>query len=333
MGKIIAFGEVMMRLEVERYKKLEQVNTLEYSFSGTGVNVLASLEKFGCDTLLLTKLPSNRLGDAAVAYINRLGINTSAIARGGEYIGMYFLEHGFHPRPSTVCYSNREESSFCTSSIEDYEVFQDASHIHFCGISLAISPKIREITITLAEKAKKEGLTASFDCNFRPKLWKEEKDVIKRAYEQMLEISDICFMTEKDAIHTLGLETEEKKKKKQIEHLLRIVARKYDIPIIAGTVRQHVASNEQTLQGFIVKEDNVVYSRNYPLTVYDRIGGGDGFASGILYGYFHRFDLKKMVEFATAAGVLAHTIAGDSPLSTAKDVWRLVNDLHDELER
>lgn len=143
MKEIIkAYGEVMMRLEVPNYLKLEQSQSLNVSFTGTGMNVLSALSKYGHRTSLITKLPENSLGDAAIASIRSRGVATSDIVRGGEYLGMYFLENGYSVRPSKVTYSNRETSSFCTASLSDFDlktILQDTKMIHFCGITLAIS--------------------------------------------------------------------------------------------------------------------------------------------------------------------------------------------------
>src|SRR5690625_4596137 len=186
-AKIKAFGEVMMRLDVPNHLKLEQTQHLRVSYSGTGVNILSALSRFGHDTSLITKLPTNSLGDAAIANIRSLGVSTKDIVRGGDYMGMYFLEQGFHVRPTKVTYSNRQESSFSTSTVEDYPIASILEHtnmIHFCGISLAISDQTREMTLEIARQAKQLGVTIIFDCNFRPKLWNDEYALARHYYQE-----------------------------------------------------------------------------------------------------------------------------------------------------
>src|SRR5699024_9439412 len=168
------------------------------------------------------------------------GIDTDEVIRQGEYIGSYILEKGFSVRPTNVTYSNRQESSFCTSSISDFlvtEILEDAEMIHFCGIMLAVSEKSRTLALDLAKAAFESGVTVVFDCNYRPKLWRQAKVEAKAFYEEMLSYTNICFMTEKDAQYILGFSTIESTVKGQIEDLLPQVANEFGISVIAGTIR------------------------------------------------------------------------------------------------
>ena len=324
--KVKAFGEVMMRLEVPNHLKLEQSSILHVSYTGTGVNVLSALSKYGNKTSLITKLPHNSLGDAAIAYIRSLGVSTTDVVRGGDYLGKYFLENGFSVRPTKVTYSNRRESSFCTASLEDYDleaILQDTKLIHFCGITLAMSEQVRKIALKIAKKAKQRGITIVFDCNYRPKLWEHQNDRAKEFYEAMLQLTDICFMTEKDATLLLEIETEKIDQQEQMEHVLSKAAEKFHIHMIAGTIRKNESEN-QLIQGFIHHLSSFVYSREYTFKTLDRIGAGDGFASGIIHGFIHSFSMEETIEFATASGVLAHTTYGDAPVCSRDEVWSLV---------
>lgn len=321
---IYAFGEVMMRLEAPHFQKLQQASELLVSYSGTGVNILSGLSHFGHRTALVTKLPTNSIGIAALAHLQSLGIETSHIVRGGDTLGLYFLERGFGGRASAVTYTDRSNSSFCTSECEEYDFanLQKSSVIHFCGISLAVSSHTRQLTLAVAKKAKAQGLTISFDCNYRPKLWGDDSTHAKSSYEEMLHLADICFMTEKDARFILELPTTQTEKEKQIEDLLPQVADAYKIQTIAGTIRDTTSISAQTLKGFIVREGTVTYSHVHNLHVLDRIGGGDGFVSGILHGLHTKVEPNNLIDFATAAGVLAHTTVGDSPVSSLADIKR-----------
>lgn len=333
--KITAFGEVMMRLAAPSHLLLQQTNSLNVTYTGTGVNILSGLSKYGYHTSLITRLPMNSIGDAAIAHIRSLGIGTNDIHRGGKYIGIYFLEEGFDARPSKVTYSNRIESSFCTSHIADYnldEIFKNTKIIHFCGITLAISAQTRKLALHVAETAKAHGITVVFDCNYRPKLWNYRYDEARTWYDRMLSYVDICLMTEKDAEYVLGMKTDETRLKDKRKDLLQRAAEKHNISLIAGTLRSGDSENE-TMQGFICHQSEMTYSRQYSFKVLDRIGAGDGFASGIIYGYDQQYSSEDIVEFATAAGVLAHTIYGDSPISTVDDVWALVHDRDKDIKR
>ena len=198
--KIAAFGEVMMRLQVPGYELLSQANTLHYSFSGTGVNVAAALSHLGHEGLLISTLPENSVGDAALSYIQKLGVQTSLVSRGGKYVGMYFLENGFGARASRVTYSNRLESSFNTACEEMYqfeEIAKEIDIVHF-AITLAMNDTVRHHMKSLAKAVKENGGTVVFDCNYRPSLWgKDGYEQAKPHYEEMLGLADIVMMNEK----------------------------------------------------------------------------------------------------------------------------------------
>ncbi len=333
-AKILAFGEVMMRLEAPNYRTVAQTRSLDFAFSGTSVNVLSGLSHLGYQTELMTTLPDNSLGYAAASYIRSLGVGTSAVSFDGDYIGMYVLEKGFGTRISEVTYSNRSESAFCQSLESHYsiEYLRSGTHIHFCGISLAINEQIREVTLHVAEKAKALGLTLSFDCNFRPKLWKGGYEEARPVYERMLALADYVSMTEKDAMSILGMETGATQRKDQVEALLPKVAQTYSIAAIAGTLRETNAS-APTIQGFLVQEGRVDFSTEHSVAILDRIGSGDGFFSGFLAAMYEGKSSKDIIEWATAAGVLAHTTYGDSPITTRSAIEKCRQNQQVDVER
>lgn len=334
--KIVAFGEVMMRLSVPEYLKLEQAKTLEVSYAGTGVNVLSALSKFDNDVAMITRLPTNSVGAAASAYLASLNISKKYLTRGGDYLGKYFLETGFDVRPTKVTYTNREESSFCTSQIEDYDfdaIFKEVDIVHFCGITLAISEQTRNLVLHAAEKAVENNVKVAFDFNYRPKLWGGTYENARPYYEKMLSFANICFMTERDAECLLGLSTNKTERVEKIEALLPKVASDYDVELIAGTVRNILTANENTIQGFVCFDGKLNYSQTYTFKILDRIGGGDGYASGIIHAYAHAYPIPEMVEFAAASGVLAHTTVGDAPISSIEDIKSFLTGSQGEIER
>ncbi len=336
--KVLAFGEVMMRCSVPNKKKLFQSNTLEYMFSGTGLNVMGQLKKFGLETELITKLPENSLGEAAISHIESLGIKTDKISRGGEFIGIYFLEEGFGKRPSVVTYTDRRGSSFCKSRIKDYdfdEILKDVKMLHLCGISLAMNENVREIMVALAKKAREMGILVVFDCNYREKLWKKRYEDAIPNYKKIIEYSDIVFASEKDISNIFGIKSE--KENVSIEEILKDLipefANKYNLKLVAGTIRDNKTLNNQTLKGFAYKNNEIFFSEYNELEIYDRIGGGDAYTSGILYKYLKNSDLKEMVNFAVASAVLGHTTYGDTPISTLSEVEELLSGDFKEVKR
>lgn len=327
--KVLAFGEVMMRLMVMGKKTLIQGNNLEYMFTGTGVNILGALGKMGHETRLLTKLSDDSIGESAKSQIMSLGIDTGCIPFERGYTGMYFLEEGFGLRSSKVTYSNRRESTFSQSGIEDYDIekaLEGVDLVHLCGISLAMNPRLREVVYALGRKAKERNIKVVFDFNYRPALWNSVEEA-KGHYENILEVSDIVFATERDAAEILGM------KKSGDEGLLTEMVRKYDLDFIGGTIRKKESLESQTLKGFVVDSEKTYYSKEYKFQVYDRIGGGDGFAAGLIHSYLSNHSHEKTAEFATVSGVLAHTNYGDTPISTVEDIEELLEGRFQEIKR
>ncbi|WP_129690970.1 sugar kinase [Gottfriedia acidiceleris] len=334
--QIVAFGEVMMRLQVPGYELLAQANALQYSFSGTGVNVASAMTKLGHDGYLITKLPNNPLGDAAIAYLQRLGINRNYITRGGKYLGLYFLENGFGQRSSRVTYTNRLESSFNTASYIDYDldlIAKQADVIHFCGITLAMTDDTKETMKILAKKVKENGGLVCFDCNYRPSLWEGGYSKAKPHYEEMLALADIVMMNEKDAMYILGMETEEASRETQLKDLIPKVAKQYNIQTIAGTHRAINSDNSHSLRGYLFTNGEFHFSENTSFSVYDRIGAGDAYTSGILHGVLSKFSPEKTVHFAQTAGMLACTIVGDTPMSTEAEILSAMAGTIDDIKR
>jgi len=324
--RIAAFGEVMMRLEVPGGKLLLQEQTLHYSFSGTGVNVASALARYGYTGQLITTLPDNSVGDAAKAYLQKLGIDTVFVQRGGSYVGSYFLEHGFGARSSKVTYTNRLASSFNTAAAESYpfeHIAEQLDIVMFCGITLAMNEQVRTQMKQLAREVKKRGGKVVFDCNYRPSLWGGDGyDKAKPHYEDMLRLSDLVMMNEQDAIHILGLSTIEHERQDQLAELLPLVARGYNIPVISGTQRTIYADNRHALRGFLYKNDRLTIIENEPFPVLDRIGAGDAYTSGIIYGLLEQLTAEESISFALAASLLAHTTVGDTPLAGIADIQR-----------
>lgn len=335
--RIVAFGEVMMRLQVPGYDLLTQADTLRYSFSGTGVNVASALSRFGHEGRLATTLPEGPLGDAALAALRRLGVGDAFVRRAGRSLGMYFLENGFGARPSRVTYADRPSSSFNTAPADAYDVeaiAEWADAAHFCGIALAMNDGVREHAKRLARAVKAKGGTVVFDCNYRPTLWGEDGYAKAKPHvEEMLKLADIAFMNERDAIGVLGRRTSLSVRAEQAAELLPAIAREYGIRAIAGTHRAINGDNSHSLQGFIAKDGALSWSDRLTFAVYDRIGAGDAFASGIVHGELSGWEPDRAVRFAAAAAMLAHTVAGDTPMATAAEVERAMGAAIGDVER
>ncbi|MDW8797574.1 sugar kinase [Staphylococcus pseudoxylosus] len=334
---IAAYGEIMMRLEVPDNLLLRQAENLKYSFTGTGVNVTGLLSQFGYDTSLISAVPENSIGTAAIGAIRRLGIHSDFIIKNNDNLGMYFLEQGFGNRPSNVTYTNRQQSSFNTTDISEYDIVQSMKGVdvlHICGISLAMNNLTQNNVLTIVKVAKEQGVKIVFDCNFRPSLWGENGNQrAKPYYETILREADIVIMSEKDAINTLNLTTTKESKEEQLEELLLVVGEKYNIDIIAGTIRTIQGSNQNSIKGYLFKNGTMYYSEDIEVNILDRIGTGDAYTCGVIHGELSNMDPQAMVTFSTAACVLAHTISGDTPLFDTDDIIKIINEEKNDIER
>lgn len=334
---IAAYGEIMMRLEVPDNLLLRQAENLKYSFTGTGVNVTGLLSQFGYDTSLISAVPENSIGTAAIGAIRRLGIHSDFIIKNNDNLGMYFLEQGFGNRPSNVTYTNRQQSSFNTTDISEYDIVQSMKGVdvlHICGISLAMNNLTQNNILTIVKVAKEQGIKIVFDCNFRPSLWGENGNQrAKPYYETILREADIVIMSEKDAINTLNLTTTKERKEEQLEELLLVVAEKFNIDIIAGTIRTIQGSNQNNIKGYLFKNGTMYYSEDFEVNILDRIGTGDAYTCGVIHGELSNMDPQEMVTFSTASCALAHTISGDTPLFDTDDIIKIINEEKNDIER
>ncbi|WP_321388565.1 sugar kinase [uncultured Enterococcus sp.] len=327
--RISAFGEIMMRLTPPEYLMLEQTKDLRMDFTGTGVNILSNLSHFGCETSLITNLPDNRLGEVAKASVRQLGINDKWIGQEGNHIGSYFAEMGYGPRPTQVTYQNRHSSSFGVSDATDYpfdDFLKETDLVHICGISLSLTDQTRAAAFALAEKAHKQGKKICFDFNFRPSLNKNnEAAFMREQYERILPYCDIVFGSQRDLTDLLAMPVNEAlESTEQFKKLAAEFMSTYGIEQFAGTFRTR-QDDKYYLSGFLFSKDGYELAEPREIINLDRIGAGDGYAAGVLLGYAEDWAPEKTVAFATANGVLAHTIQGDVPLTTRKQVEHIMN--------
>lgn len=337
MPRIAAFGEVMMRLQVPGVATLAQSSRLEYSFSGSGVNVTAALTRYGHNGALITTLPETPVGEAAIAYLRKLGVDTSLIRRGGRYLGMYFLENGFGARPGRVTYTDRLGSSFNTAEAGQYDMAALASRVevlHLCGITLAMNDGVRGQMKQLAAEVKRAGGRVVFDCNYRPALWGENGYAKARPhYEELLALADLVLMNEKDALYILGTEAADYDRITQLKQAVPAVAERFGIRAAAGTHREINADNTHSLTGYLYCQGTFAFSPKLTFPVYDRIGAGDVFASAVIHGELQDYPQQQTVDMAAAAAMLAHTIPGDTALFTESEVLRALDGHTSDVER
>jgi len=328
--KIITFGEVMLRLATPGHLRLNQTPVLEMTFGGGEANVAVSLALFGEETAFITRLPKNDVGEACIQKIRGLGVDIRSILRGGERVGIYFLESGASQRASTVTY-DRAHSSISEINPADLkwdEILKGADWFHFTGITPALSDKAAQATLEGARAAKKFGLTVSCDLNFRKKLWTSEK--AGQVMAPIMEFVDICIANEEDAEKVFGIKagstevTEGKLDHGRYVEVATKLTERFKFKGVAITLRESFSASHNGWSGLYFTGGKACFSRRYDLEIVDRVGGGDSFAAGLIYALGKKKSAQDAIEFAVAASCLKHSISGDFNLVKLSEVEALL---------
>jgi 2-dehydro-3-deoxygluconokinase len=324
MKKIVTLGEIMLRLSTTVGERMVQAKQLSMNYGGAEANVSVSLSQFGYDVYFVSKVPNNPFGTAVERHLKSHGVHTEYLVKGGERLGTYYLESGVGERSAQVTY-DRKYSSFSKLTKEELnweEIFDETSLFHVSGITLALSPNLRELTLLALKKAKEKGITTSFDFNYRASLWSQKE--ASEAYKPLLPFIDICFCGELDAVHFLGIERADDALSEDTRLLYYYKKIKELYPTIlcmSSTFRKVLSSTTNQLQGNVFVDGELYQSKVHHINpIVDRVGGGDAFAAGVLYGILEGIPPKQFISFATAASALKHTIHGDCNLFSAEEV-------------
>ncbi len=325
MEKIITFGEIMLRLSTPDYTTINQAHSYIANYGGGEANVAVALAHMGHKTYFMSKLPPNQLGDGAISHLRSNGVNTDYIVRGSTTLGIYFLETGFGGRPSKVIY-NRKHSAITRIQLDEFdldEIFEGATWFHVSGISLALNERVKTFAIEAAKCAKKHGVKVSFDFNYRSKLWTIEEAI--PAYREMIEYVDVVFASFFDANTILGIPLDEgledapmhEKRKNVFPKLIE----KYGCSYVFGTDRVVFSATENSLAGYYYTKDKFELTNPIRFNIYDRIGGGDAYASGVIHGLLSNFnDPEYAVRYGLNTSVLKHTLYGDACVLSCEDI-------------
>ena len=300
MKKVVAYGEIMMRLTPQNLISLEDANTLDLCYGGTESNVLVALSHLGDETSYLTKLPDNQLGEGVKRHLLRHGVGVNDIIYGGTTLGIYFMEQGFSTRPSSVIY-HRKSAVVNTLTEEDFDydkVFEGASWFHVTGISLAISQNSKDVTLRLCKEAKARNMLVSFDFNYRSTLWAIEE--AKAAYKEIMEYVDICFGNLFDLNNFMDIDN------------IKDFLTSYNVKYLIHTKREIIDANSQKLSGHLYSKDFEHHTLEKSFEVLDRIGGGDAFVAGIIHILNKDINnITEALELGVDLGILKHLVVGD----------------------
>ena len=330
---IATFGEIMLRLKTPGFERFFQSPALEATFGGSEANVAVSLANFGCNPRFITALPDNPIGDSCAAELRKWGVDVSSIMRNEGRMGVYFLENGSNQRPSVIIY-DRGNSAIAISKRGDFDwnkALADCNWFHFAGITPAISESLCDLCFEGLNYAKQKGITVSCDLNYRNKLWNYGKKAAE-VMPKFVGLCDIIIANEEDCQNSLGLtiggDTAGGSLNIDNYRLLgdKVLETYPNLKMIAITLRESISADNNNWAACLNNRNNFILSRKYSITnIVDRIGSGDSFVAGFIYG-LNAYDHEKgALEFAVAASCLKHSIPGDFNRVTVKEVEKLMS--------
>lgn len=329
MGKVITFGEIMLRLAPEGYYRFVQAQTLGATYGGGEANVAVSLANYGLDVAFVTKLPKHDIGQSAVNKMREFGVDTSLITRGGDRVGIYFLEKGASQRPSKVIY-DRAGSAIATAAASDFDwnrIFEGADWFHFTGITPALGDNVAAICLEACKAAKAKGITVSCDLNYRKNLWTREK--AGQVMGGLMEYVDVCIANEEDASDVFGIKASDtdvttgKVNHEGYKEVAKQLADRFGFSKVAITLRGSISANDNNWAAMLYTDGEYYFSKNYLVHIVDRVGGGDSFGAGLIYASLNGYAAQDAIEFAVAASCLKHTIEGDLNQVSLDEVKKL----------
>ena len=330
--KVVTFGEIMLRLSTPGYTRFVQAQQFDVTYGGGEANVAVALANYGLESYFVSKLPKHEIGQSAVNHLRRFGVHDDYIVRDGERVGIYFLETGASQRASKVVYDRAHAAvADITAGEVDWDaVFAGARWFHWTGITPALGEKPRAAVIEACKAARDAGVTVSCDLNFRKKLWTEKE--AQATMQPLMEYVDVCIANEEDADKSLGLKAAhsdvdagelDEGAYVEVAHALK---KKYDFRTVAITLRESFSASHNGWSAMLLDDRDCATpyrSKRYDIQIVDRVGGGDSFASGLIYGLLSKDDTRQSLEFAVAASCLKQTIPGDFNLVTVAEVEKL----------
>ncbi len=327
--KVITFGELMLRLAPEGYYRFVQAESYGATYGGGEANVAVSLANYGLEAAFVSKMPKHEIGQAGVNALRRYGVDTSLIVRGGQRVGIYYLEKGASQRPSKVIY-DRANSAVALSKKEDYnwdKIFKGADWFHFTGITPALGGELPEICLEACKAAKNIGLLVSCDLNYRKKLWSREQ--AGKVMGELCKYVDVCIANEEDAGDVFGIKAENtditggKLNREGYKSVARQLAERFGFKKVAITLRTSLSANDNRWAAMLYDGKDYCFSKEYLMHIVDRVGGGDSFGGGLIYACLNGFNSQDTIEFAAAASCLKHSIEGDFNQVSAEEVLKL----------
>ena len=329
MGKLVTFGELMLRLEPPSCLRITQTKSYNATYGGGETNVAVSAANYGMEAEFVTRLPKNPIAESAIIELRGLGVGVSHIARGGERMGVYFVEHGAAQRATNVIY-DRAHSAISEASRSDFdwdEIFEGAERFHFTGITPALSPVCAEICEDACRAAKAHGVIVSCDLNYRKKLWSTEE--AGRVMSRLMQYVDVCIANEEDADRVFGIRADDTDvttgaiSDAGYQDVCRKLTERFGFSSVAVTLRESISADVNNWSAMLYRDGKFYKSKKYNIQIVDRVGGGDSFSGGLIYADHAGMEPQAALEFAVAASCLKHSIVGDYNRVTREEVLAL----------
>lgn len=327
--RVITFGEIMMRLNPEGYYRFLQAGKFEVSYAGGEANVAVSLAGYGVDAAFVSKVPAHEIGQCAVNELRRFGVDTSMMVRGGDRLGLYFVEKGASQRPSKVIY-DRANSAIALAKAADFDwdkIFDGADWFHFTGITPALGGNLPAICLEACKTAKAKGVKISCDLNYRKKLWSRED--AGRVMAELMPYVDVCISNEEDAKDVFGIEAENtdidsgKLNHEGYISVAKQLSERFGCEKVAITLRGSISATDNDWAGMLYCGGEAWFSPTYRVHIVDRVGGGDSFGGGLIYSLLNNYSGQDAINFAVAASCLKHSIEHDFNLVSVSEVQSL----------
>lgn len=312
--KAVFFGEIMLRLSPEGPLRFLQENSFRSYFGGSEANTAIALSQMGTASSFVTKLPCNDIASACLRELSSFGVDVSSVSRGGRRMGIYFCENGTSVRAGKVIY-DREGSAISEALPDDFDIeriFEGASLFHFTGITPALSDRAAILTKLFAGKAHEKGLKVSCDLNYRSTLWPKER--ARRVMKDLMPFTDILMANEGSVLDVFGISAEND------GALAEILTKEFSFECVALTKRKSENADTNTLSGLIYKDGKAFSSPEITVNITDRVGGGDAFNAGIIYGILNNLSPEETVNYANAMNALKHTMKGDYAVFSPEEV-------------
>ncbi|ERJ12934.1 sugar kinase [Haloplasma contractile] len=322
MAKVVTMGEIMLRLKTPGHSRFVQTGSFEVIFGGSEANVAVALAHYGHQSYYVSKLPHHEIGQSAINHLRQYGVKHDYIVRGGNRIGIYFLEAGASMRPSKVIY-DRAQSAIAEADVNDFDfdsIFKDADWFHFSGITPALCEKAVLLTEAALKAAKRHNVMVSVDINYRKSLW--TIDEARETMIRFMQYVDYCIGGTELFFNTIH--RKEELTVDDYKQMLKGIHDQFGFTNLVTTLRETQTASNHTIGALGYDGIDFYQSKDYTIQIVDRVGSGDAFAGGFIHGLLTKNNLQDALEFGIAAGALKHTVPGDFNLVSEEEINRLV---------